>query len=112
MAAWDIDPPGVSGVVLRTKTVAEDFEGELTSIQTALTGGAEGSASEIVYSAVAGYSTHVAPEITFVVHRTGQVMTAAVNATNAYLRGDLEMAARAQRSATAAPPPDDVPGLR
>lgn len=73
-------------------------------------GGAANSSSEIVAGAISGFAEHVRADIEFVTHRTGAVMAAAANATNAYLRGDLEMAANAQRGATAAPPELDLPG--
>jgi hypothetical protein len=109
MVAWDIDPAGVSGVVNKTKDVAEDFEDQLTAIGTALTGGANNSGSGIIQQAISDYADTSAPDIKFIVHRTGQTLTAAVAATNAYIDGDLQMAAEAQRSATAAPPVDDMP---
>lgn len=107
MGAWDIDPAGVGGVVNKTKDVAEDFEGQLTAIDGALVGGAKNSGSGIVQQALSDYVDTSTPDIKFIVHRTGQTLTAAVNATNAYLEGDLQMAANAQRSATAPPPDDD-----
>lgn len=109
MGAWDIDPAGVSGVVNKTKSVADDFEGQLTAIDTALSGGADNCGSGIIQQAISDYVDSSTPDIKFVVHRTGQTLTAAVKATNAYVEGDLEMAATAQRSATAAPPVDDMP---
>jgi len=103
MSAWDIDPAGVNGVISKTKGHADDFEGHLKSISTAMEGGAAGSASEIVAGAINGFVEHITPDVTFVVQRSGAVMNAAVDATNAYIAGDLEMAANAQRSATIAP---------
>jgi hypothetical protein len=47
-------------------------------------------------------------DVWFVFTRTGACMNAAALATNAYLDGDLEMAANAQASATAAPDPPTV----
>lgn len=101
MSAWDIDPAGVNGIVLKTKGHADDFEDQLESIGAALQGGAEASASDLVASAVKGFVEHVTPDVKFVVHRSGAVLTAAIDATNAYVTGDLEMAENAQRSATA-----------
>ena len=108
VGAWDIEPAGVGGVVNRTKDVAEDFEGQLTAIDGALSGGANNSGSGIVQQAISDYVNSSTPDIKFVVYRTGQTLTAAVKATNAYIEGDLQMAADAQRSATAPPPVDDM----
>jgi hypothetical protein len=108
MSGWDIDPAGVSGVLGKTRNVADDFEGQLTSINDAMAGGSSNSSSEIVAKAISDYATSALPDIKFVVQRTSQAMTAAVKATNAYLQGDLEMAATAQRTATAPPPVDDM----
>src|SRR3954454_14019793 len=108
MGAWDIDPAGVSGVVNRTREVAEGFQTELKAIGAALIEAANNCGSAIVQQAISDYVTSATPDLKFVVHRTGQSMTAAVTATNAYVQGDLEMAATAQRSATAAPPADDM----
>src|SRR5215475_2677140 len=110
MPAWDIDPGGVKGIVVKTQGVAAHFEDELKSIGTALEGGAHNGSSQIIADAISGYAEHAKGDITFVVHRTGAAMAAAVKATSAYLRGDLEMAANAQHSATSAPPADDLPG--
>jgi hypothetical protein len=115
MPAWDIDPAGVSGVVNRTRSIAEEFEGHLTAIDKALAGAAYNSSSTIVTQALADYATSSSPDTQFVVHRTDQTTIAAIEATNAYVRGDLEMAATAERSATAAAPADDMqaaPGSR
>jgi hypothetical protein len=110
MTAWDIDPAGVNGVLNKTKGVAEDFDGQLKTVDTALTGGANNCGSQIVQQAISDYVESAQPDFKFVVFRTGQAMTAAVNATNAYVQGDLEMAANAQNTATAAPPSDsDLP---
>jgi hypothetical protein len=110
--AWDIQPAGVRGVVVRTQGVAQRFEGELKSIGSALEGGAANGSSQIIADAISGFAEHVKGDIEFAVHRAGAVLHAAVNATNAYLHGDLEMAGHAQAAATAAPPVDDLPGRR
>jgi hypothetical protein len=110
--AWDIEPARVRGVVVRTQGVAERFEGELKTISSALEGGAANGSSQIIADAIGGFAEYVKGDIEFAVRRTGAVLHAAVNATNAYLHGDLEMAGHAQAAATAAPPVKDVPGRR
>ena len=105
MTRWDIDPAGVRTVLQSTETVAREFEGQMTTLNTGMEGAATQSSSEIVASALAGYAESAATDITFVFTRTGACMGGAAQATNAYLDGDLEMAANAQASATAAPDP-------
>lgn len=102
MSKWDIDPPGVSGVVTRTGERAGGFEDATTSMSTALQGAATACGSEIVADALAGFSEHIGPSITAVAQRTGRILKGAVDATNAYVDGDLTMAATAQSNATAA----------
>ena len=101
MSRWDIDAPGVSGVVTRTGERAAGFETSTTSTSNALGGAATSCGSEIVADALAGFSEHIGPDITAVAERTGRIMKAAVDATKAYVAGDLEMAATAQANAAA-----------
>lgn len=108
MSAWDISPAGVRDVLTRTQAVATEFEGQMTSLNTALQGAGNECSSEIVGQAVAGFIESAKANIQFVFTRTGACLTAAAQATNAYLDGDLVMAANAQASATAAPDPTAV----
>ncbi|MEN3356483.1 MAG: hypothetical protein V7637_465 [Mycobacteriales bacterium] len=112
MSGWDIQPAGVRGVVIRTQGVAGRFEGELKNVGSALRGAAANGSSQIIAGAISGFADHVTGDIEFAVRRTGAVLHAAVNATNAYLQGDLEMAGHAQAAATAAPSVEDLPGRR
>lgn len=103
MSRWSIDPPGVSGVVKRTGERAEGFETAATSMSNALSGAAGACGSEIVAGAISGFAQHIGPSIGAVAQRTGRVLTGAVDATKAYVEGDLAMAATAQSNAAAAP---------
>lgn len=106
MSRWDISPSGVQGVLSRTETVAQEFEGQMTRLRTALEGAVGQSCSEIVASAVGGFMKESGmPAIQFVFTRTGACLSGAAQATNHYLAGDLEMAANAQAAASAAPDP-------
>lgn len=109
MGRWDIDPGGVRGVLGRVEGIASGFEGQMTRLNTALSGSAEQSSSEIVASALSGFAEAQKSSIEFVFTRTSSCMNAAAQATNAYLEGDLEMAANAQASATAAPAAAQMP---
>ncbi len=104
MSRWDIDPPGVAGVVERTAGRAQGFETARASIGAALGGAAGACGSEIVAAALSGFSGHIAPSVTAVVQQTGSILNGALAATRAYVDGDLEMAATAQANAATAPP--------
>jgi hypothetical protein len=111
MTRWDVDPVGVRTVLQNTETVAKEFEGQITTLNTGMEGAATQSSSEIVTSALGGYLESATADIAFVFTRTGACMGGAAQATNAYLDGDLEMAANAQASASAAPDPTaSMPG--
>lgn len=111
MTKWDIDPAGVRTVLQNTQTIAGEFEGQMTSLNGGVEGAAAQSCSPIVVKALSGFAQSVSADIGFVFARTGACMGGAANATNAYVDGDLEMAANAQSSATAAPDPTaSMPG--
>jgi hypothetical protein len=101
VSRWDIDPAGVSSVVTRTGGVAQGFEGAASKYAGALEGAAGACGSEIVGAALAGFAESQQRPIESIVKRCGNVLTGAVEATKAYLAGDLEMAAEAQRNAAA-----------
>ena len=98
-------------MLTRTEGVASEFEGQMTSLNTALEGAVGQSCSEIVASAVSGFMQRSAtPAIEFVFTRTGACLSGAAQATNHYVAGDLEMAANAQASVSASPVVSDMPG--
>ena len=105
MTRWDIDPTGVRTVLQDTETVATEFEGQMTTLNTGVEGAMTQSSSGIVGSALAGYAESATSDIEFVFTRTGACLDGAAQAANAYLDGDLEMAATAQAAATTAPDP-------
>lgn len=99
MSSWDIDPAGVRGVVNRTVEEAKKFEGEAKTYATAIENAAASCGSGIVAKALADFAAHHKDAFKFLVERSSKVITAGVEATQAYIQGDLEMAARAQRNA-------------
>lgn len=101
MGTWDIDPPGVKGVVDRTITAAEGFETHLTTYGNNLSSAAKNGGSGIVATALQDFANHHEAGIKAMVNQTTKSLTGAVNATKAYVDGDLEMAANAQRNASA-----------
>ncbi len=108
MSSWEIQPDGVNAVLARTESTAGEFEPQLTSLNAGLEGSATESSSPIVADALSGFAGSAQGNIQFVITRTGAAMTGAANATNAYLDGDLTMAANAQAAAGAAPDPTGI----
>lgn len=105
MGRWDIQPAGVRGVLGRVQGVADEFDGHVRTMNSAMEGAASQASSGIIAQALSGFAESQRSSIEFVFTRTGAAMTGAANATRAYVQGDLEMAANAQASATAAPEP-------
>ncbi len=103
MSSWDIDPAGVQGVLARTGEVASGFDTALRTLSSSVQGAANASASGPVGSALAEFATSVTADVQAVFGRTQAAMTGCAGAVNAYVAGDLEMAANAQSSAAAAP---------
>lgn len=99
MSRWDIDPAGVRSVVSRTIDHAEGFERQARSYETTLGSAVEASGSQIVGQALVDFATHNAQAFQFLVDRTSRVVNGAIDATAAYLDGDLTMAGNAQRNA-------------
>lgn len=99
MSRWDIDPAGVRSVVSRTIDRAKGFEREAKAYETALGSAVEASGSQIVGQALVDFAAHNQPAFQFLVDRTSRVLEGAVDATKAYLNGDLAMAEHAQRNA-------------
>lgn len=100
MGHWDIDPVGVQSVVDKTATKAEGFKTHGEKYGKAMQSGAGACGSQIVALALQDFAEHNKHELSSMVKRTVRSLTGAVNATKAYVHGDLEMAARAQKAAT------------
>ncbi len=94
------------------KSFGEHLQSAATSAGTisAEGGGGGEQAGGLVALALSQYAEKAAKELQFVVARAGKSLTGAVEATTAYLNGDLEMAAEAQRKALLAPKLD-MPGV-
>lgn len=126
MSGWDLKPQGISGVLKTTGETASDLEkyakafGEhLTSAATSAGtisaeggGGGEGgekAAGGLVALALSQYAERASKDLQYVAARAGKSLQGAVDATTAYLNGDQEMAAEAQRAALSEPKLD-MPG--
>ncbi|PAZ12437.1 hypothetical protein CLM62_30085 [Streptomyces sp. SA15] len=127
MPGWDLKPQGISHVLKTTGETASNMEkyakafGEhLTSAATSAGtvsaeggGGGEGgekAAGGLVALALSQYAERASKDLQFVAARAGKSLQGAVDATTAYLNGDQEMAAEAQRNTLSAPKLD-MPGV-
>ncbi|WP_425581072.1 DUF6507 family protein [Streptomyces thermoalcalitolerans] len=74
-------------------------------------GGSDGQVQGgLVALALSQYAERAAKDLQFIAARAGKSLRGAVEATKAYLEGDEQMAAQAQRKALAAPKVD-LPGV-
>jgi Flp pilus assembly protein TadG len=113
MSAWDVQPDGVQGVLTQAEGALNDLLTQGQAIETALTAAGAAAMSAAVTGAVDGFNAvRVGPTVQAAVDRGSRCGNAAWTATQAYLQGQLEMAANAQACASAAPDPSaSMPGL-
>jgi hypothetical protein len=134
VSGWDLEPQGISHVLKVTGESASHLEKyakaygkHLTSVASSAGtisadagsgggghGGSGGHGGEkaqggLVALALSQYAEHASKDLQFVAARAGKSLQGVVDATTAYLRGDEEMAAEAQRKALSAPKLD-MPG--
>lgn len=122
MTGWDLKPQGIQGVLKTTGEVASKIETYATSYGDHLSSAAasagtitaegggnsgggkdgEGAVGGLVALALSQFAEHTTPDLKFIAARAGKSLTGAVDATTAYLNGDLDMAAEAQRKALGA----------
>ncbi|MGX5182597.1 DUF6507 family protein [Streptomyces avermitilis] len=128
MTGWDLKPQGIQGVLKTTgetashiETHAKSYGEHLTSAATSAGtisaegggGGGEKPSGGLVALALSQYAEHAATDLKFIAARAGKSLQGAVDATTAYLNGDQEMAAEAQRKALSAPDLDPMkPGVQ
>jgi hypothetical protein len=93
----------VQGVLTRTTGIADGFRGAVEQFSTGMEAAASASQSGPVTAALGEFAGVVGQDVQFVVGRTQAAVSGAVGAVNAYVAGDLQMAANAQASASAAP---------
>lgn len=120
---WDIKPSGVQGVVNKTITAAEGFQKAGASLETALPAaqknagtvteggfrGGEGGGMGPIAGALGELMTFHQNRLARISARTEASLNGAVNATMAYLQGNIEQAENAQREALKEPQ-IDLPG--
>jgi Family of unknown function (DUF6507) len=123
--SWDLKPQGISHVLQTTgktashletqaKTFGENLQSAASNAGTiSAEGGGEGGEKAqggLVALALSQYSEHAIEDLKFIAARAGKSLQGAMDATTAYLNGDMEMAAEAQRKALAEPK-IDMPGV-
>ncbi|WP_067120815.1 DUF6507 family protein [Streptomyces yokosukanensis] len=121
MTGWDIAPEGVRSVISRVRKAADDMDTGIglygRSVQGAMeaagtlslggesTGGSgSGRAAGLVAVALGQFAEDTEKDVAFLPLRASDSANGAIEATNAYLAGDLEQAWNAQHHATL--PPD------
>jgi len=124
VTGWDLKPQGISTVLKATGEVASKLQAHATSYGNHLSSAAssagtisaegggsssggggkdgEGAVGGLVALALSQFAEHTTPDLKFVAARAGKSLQGAVDATTAYLNGDLDMAAEAQRKALGA----------
>lgn len=106
MARWSIDPEGVYGVVTRTAEVAQAFQAENQEFVDNVMSAEQNCQSVIVGQALADFFTRHKDTVPGLMSRAAASLHGAVNATDAYVRGDQAMAIRAHQNAVIAPTVD------
>ncbi|GAA1419876.1 hypothetical protein GCM10009601_17480 [Streptomyces thermospinosisporus] len=126
MPGWDVSPSGVGIVVSHVGDVmkvldeivqayGKDLQGAATAAGTLAPGGAQGEhkgQGGIVAAALAEFMVGTADELQFIGTRVSRSVNGAVEATAAYQRGDLEMAAELQHRAAGVERPDMPDGWK
>ncbi|MCN9239912.1 DUF6507 family protein [Streptomyces sp. RY43-2] len=119
MTKWDISPGGVESILslvgLAADDLGKDVKGYAGSVEEAVQfagtiSGPYCGAVPVgpVGAAVANFVTDTEGRIRFMVARIQKTMDGTVKATTAYVAGDLDMAAQAQREAVKAPTPAEL----
>lgn len=110
MTSWSIQPSGVVAVLQDVNTDAEALGSALNGLTPALEGAVTATQSPAIADAVQSFFTQSeGPRIQAMSERIRAASSGVVSATEAYVQGDLEMAANAQSAAHAAVYPPVLP---
>jgi hypothetical protein len=110
MSRWSIDVDGVVKVLKDVNIDAEALGESLKSLSPAMEGAVTATNSPAISEAIQAYFTQEeGPRIEGMNARIGAAATGVVTATEAYVKGDLEMAANAQSASVAAIYPPSLP---
>lgn len=110
MTNWSIQPSGVVTVLTEVNTYAVALGEALNGLAPAMEGAVAATRSAAIADAVQAYFTQQeGPRIEGMNARISAAASGVVTATEAYVAGDLEMAANAQSAAVATVYPPDLP---
>ncbi len=110
MTNWSIQPSGVASVLTEVNTYAVALGEALNGLAPAMEAAVTATQSAAISEAVQAYFTQQeGPRIEGMNARIGAAASGVVTATEAYVAGDLEMAANAQSAAVATVYPADLP---
>lgn len=110
MTTWSIQPSGVVAVLKDVNTYAESLGESLSALGPALEGAVNAAQSGAIADAIQSFFTlEEGPRIEGMNARIGAAASGVVTATEAYVAGDLEMAANAQSASIAAIYPPNLP---
>lgn len=110
MTNWSIQPSGVVGVLRAIDPHAEALGTALAGLGPAMEAAVMATQSPAISDAVQNYFANLeAPRIEAMNARISASASGVVTATEAYVAGDLEMAANAQSASVAAVLPPDLP---
>jgi len=110
VTSWSIQPSGVVAVLQDVNVDAEALGAALNSLSPALESAVTATNSGAISEAVQAYfQQEEGPRIQGMSARIGAAAQGVVSATEAYVAGDMEMAANAQSAAVAAIYPPDLP---
>jgi len=110
MTHWSIQPSGVVAVLTDVNTYAVALGEALNGLAPAMEGAVTATQSGAISEAVQAYFTQEeGPRIEGMNTRIGAAASGVVKATEAYVAGDLEMAANAQSASVAAVHPTHLP---
>ncbi|TCK63854.1 DUF6507 family protein [Curtobacterium sp. PhB136] len=105
--SWKIDPAGVRSVLDGMQTSLDGTAAALQSVQTGVTD-ASGGAGAVVNEALGAFVDQVSDDVDQVTFRLIGGVQGVHGAVDAYVRGDLEMAAASQRAGITAHETHDV----
>ncbi|GHC94972.1 hypothetical protein GCM10007079_46060 [Nocardiopsis terrae] len=111
MGSWSVDPGQVGTVLTQVAGYigeeggGEGLLGHMDAIQEAITGSESAAHSTPVSIALGEFCGHYFGVMGEMVAKTASGIEGASDATNAYVNGDLEMAAEAQSTAGEVPDP-------
>ena len=114
MTSWSIDPAGVVQVMTNVELSATALGEALTGLQPQFESAIAGAQSAAIAEAIQGWMDHESTALKGVNQRITAAMTGASAATQAYIDGDLEMAANVQSAQVTAgnrPPGWTPPGV-